>query len=277
MSCFSCYVLKLLLTSPGITLLQITFPSLSMFSPHLMHVYNAYLLPKVETCFAVSGPFVDFLHMNIPSPVQLICYLSLRMFPKCCLSICLRMLVHRWESIQGLDSGSKKPEKMPVSTENPQGPEAWLKRRSIGGRACTLNGGSNALFVTAFILDQLNHFSPRQPLKKSCSAVFPLAATFQHKTRLCGGWKRMDVISRHMTQIKTLKGLEKQVQMNTLNFRKQRWTDKSVIFCCLNKVGNITNIQHQSCKGHIKKKKGPNTLLQTWHEIKAHAPLFWVP
>lgn len=99
---------------------------------------------------------------------------------------------------------------MSVSTETPQGPEAWLKRRSLGGRAHTLNGGCNALFMTALILDQL----------KRRSAVLPLAATFQHKNRLSGCCKRMDVISRHMTQIKTLKGLEKQVQINTLNFQE---------------------------------------------------------
>lgn len=241
-----------------------------------MHVYNAYLLPKVETCFAVSGLFDDFLHMNIPSPVQLICCISLQMLPKCCLCICLWILVHCWESIQGLDSGWKKPEKMSVSTETPQGPEAWLKRRSVGGRAHTLNGGCNALFMTALILDQLNQFSPCQPPKKRRSAVLPLAATFQHKNRLAGGCKRMDVISRHMTQIKTLKGLEKQVQINTLNFQETM----------LNWYISNFLLSKQSRKYHrytipvlqrSYKKKRPNTLLQTWHEIKAHAPLFSVP
>lgn len=111
---------------------------------------------------------------------------------------------------------------MPVSTKTPQVPEAWLKRRSVGGRAHTLNGGCNALFMIALILDQLNQFSPCQPLEKRRSAVLLFAATFQHKNRLSGGWKWMDGISRQVTQIKTLEGLEKQVQINILNFHETK-------------------------------------------------------
>lgn len=94
----------------------------------------------------VFGPFDNFLHMNIHSPVQIICYPSLHMFPKCYLSICLHMLIHCWKSIQGLDSGSKKPDKMSALK--------LLKFQRPGSRDLLegkpLNGGCNALFMMAF-------------------------------------------------------------------------------------------------------------------------------
>jgi len=86
-------------------------------------------------------------------------------------------------------------------------PEAWLNRRSVGGKAHALNGGRDAPFMTKSTLDQLNQFSPCQPLKKYLTPVLPLAATLHHKPTPSG----VDMIRRNMTRIETLKSLEKQV------------------------------------------------------------------
>lgn len=90
-----------------------------MFTTH-------HLVPKVETCFAVSGPNDDFLYMNIPSPIKLIphvCFLS-AVYPL--VSGCFYISL---ESIQGLDSlDENKLEKMSVSTETPWGARGLAQR-----------------------------------------------------------------------------------------------------------------------------------------------------
>lgn len=148
-SCSCCYVVKLLLTSHLLTSLFVTFLLLSSFFPTSMHVYNTHLLPKVETCFARSGPHDDFLHTNIPSPTQLIhcmCFLrAVYPFVSGCFHISL-------ESIQDLDSMYEKNlEKMSVSTKTPQGVRGldqqqicWMKSPHTEWRSrCPVHDGIN--------------------------------------------------------------------------------------------------------------------------------------
>lgn len=157
------------------------------------------------------------------------------------------MLVHCWQSIQGLDSGSKKPEKIQLALK-------LLRDQRPGSRGDLLEGEpahwlEAAMFMTALILDQLNQFSLCQPLKKQHSVVLPLAATFQHKNRRSAGCKWMWLADTWTNQ--NIKGFRKAGTDLTYWIFKKCWTDTSVIFCWLNKVGNITNIQNQCCKDHI--------------------------
>lgn len=56
-----------------------------------MHVYNAHLLSKDETRFALSAPYDNFPYMNIASLIQLILCICINNY---CLSTCLWMLIH---------------------------------------------------------------------------------------------------------------------------------------------------------------------------------------